>query len=134
MIREAEIVVIYGNPESSGSDQSDWLSTSNLEPNYLNSCPMESCYPHIADLTAIYAMVFERRDGTPSNVRTFDAYIPLIYEFKAQVMYEEWKASWANYNKAIHWAAEPLNIPVAEVAMAWDVVAGIYCKRTRIHL
>jgi lysophospholipase L1-like esterase len=44
----------------------------------------------------------------------------LINEFKEQGVYDECKACWANYNQAIHQAAEAYGIPVAEVGLAWN--------------
>ena len=120
LIREAEIVVFYGNPEDSEYDGTDWVCTSNLEPNYVNSCSMESFDPYIADLEAVYEMIFELRKDKPTIVRAFDAYNPLINLFKQQGVFEECKECWGNYNMAIHQAAEAYNVPVAAVALAWN--------------
>lgn len=121
-IREAEIVVIYGNPGASWAEENpaDWECTNSLEPNYVNNCEMETFGQYIDDLEAIYEIIFELRAGQPTIVRAFDAYNPLIATFKEQGVYEDCKACWANYNAAIHQAAEAFNVPVAEVSVAWN--------------
>ena len=117
-IREAEIVIVYGNPEgSTQGDPADW----NCVPGnrlYVNQCPAFSTYTE--HLQGIYAAIFELRNGQPTIVRAFDAYNPLIARFKEQGVYEECKACWAMYNSAIRQAAAEFSIPVAGVSEAWN--------------
>ena len=121
-IRDAEIVVIYGNPGASWAEDNpaDWECTNSFDPNYVNNCEMETFMQYIDDLESIYEIIFKLREGRPTIVRAFDAYNPLIAVFKEQGVYEDCKACWANYNAAIHQAADAYNIPVAEVAEAWN--------------
>jgi hypothetical protein len=121
-IREAEVIVIYGNPSASWAEDNpaDWMCVSVVGQNYVNNCDMSTFDQYISDLKAIYEIIFELREGKPTIVRAFDAYNPLIARFEEQGVYEECKACWANYNAAIHQAAEAFNVPVAEVAAAWN--------------
>jgi hypothetical protein len=121
-IREAELIVIYGNPEASWSEDNppDWMCVSIVGQNYVNNCELSTFDGYVSDLEAIYEFIFELRAGQPTIVRAYDAYNPLIAHFQEQGVYEECKACWANYNTAIHQAAEAYNVPVAEVAEAWN--------------
>ncbi|TFH33637.1 MAG: SGNH/GDSL hydrolase family protein [Anaerolineales bacterium] len=121
-IREAEVIVFYGNPEDSWEEgnPADWLCVNGIGMNYVNNCEMETFDSYIQILEGIYAKIFELRAGQPTIVRAFDAYNPLITRFKEQGSYEDCKACWANYNAAIHQAAASYNVPVAGVALAWN--------------
>ncbi|MFN2148368.1 MAG: hypothetical protein ACK2T2_08235 [Anaerolineales bacterium] len=121
-IREAEVIVLYGNPTESLDpvNPGDWMCVDDIGENYVNHCELETFKQYIQDLEGIYARIFELRAGQPTIVRAYDAYNPLIARFKEQGVYEECKACWANYNAAIHQAAARYNIPVAQVALAWN--------------
>lgn len=121
-IREAELIVFYGNPIASWGEENpaDWVCTSSVGMNYVSNCELETFEQYIADLEAIYEIIFELRAGQPTIVRAYDAYNPLIARFKEQGVYEDCKACWANYNAAIHQAAETYSVPVAQVAEAWN--------------
>lgn len=121
-IKDAEVVVFYANPEESWEEENpaDWMCVSLQMPNYVNNCEMETFDTYIQHLEEIYQMIFELREGQPTIVRAYDAYNPLITRFKEQGVYEDCKACWANYNAAIHQAAESYNVPVAAVAEAWN--------------
>ena len=121
LIREAEIVVIYGNPNGSINERNpgEWDCVP-PGPNYVNSCEAETFDSYVDDLKAVYDLIFELRADQPTIVRTFDAYNPLINEFKEQGVYEECRACWAFYNAAIYEAAAAFNIPVAQVVRAWN--------------
>lgn len=121
-ISEAEVIVFYGNPSESWDEgnPADWVCTSSVGKNYVNNCETDTFQTYVHDLEAIYSIIFELRDGQPTIVRAYDAYNPLIALFKEQGVYEDCKACWANYNAAIHQAAASKNIPVAEVARAWN--------------
>jgi hypothetical protein len=121
-IREAEVIVLYGNPTESLDPENpgDWMCVDDIGENYVNHCEPETFNQYIQDLEGIYARIFELRAGQPTIVRAFDAYNPLIAHFKEEGSYEACKACWANYNAAIRQAAESYNVPVAEVALAWN--------------
>jgi hypothetical protein len=121
-IREAEVIVFYGNPEESWEEgnPADWLCVNEIGKNYVRNCEMETFDSYIQILEGIYAKIFELRAGQPTIVRAFDAYNPLIAHFKEEGSYDDCKTCWANYNAAIHQAAASYNVPVAEVALAWN--------------
>jgi hypothetical protein len=121
-IREAELIVIYGNLMASWSEDNtaDWVCTSSVGTNYVNNCSMDTFDEYIEDLEGIYEIIFELRAGQSTIVRAFDAYNPLIARFKEQGVYEDCKACWANYNAAIHQAADAYHVPVVKVAEVWN--------------
>lgn len=118
LIPEAEIIVFFANPANSvaSDDPSDWSCIGGV--NYVNKCQDFDTY--ITHLEGIYQLIFELRDGQPTIVRAYDSYNPLIAEFQKQGVYEECKACWADFNAAIHQAADSYDIPVAEVSKAWN--------------
>lgn len=121
-IKDAEVVVFYANPEESREEgnPADWVCVSTLIKNYVNNCEMGTFDTYIQHLEGIYQLIFELREGQPTIVRAYNAYNPLIARFHEQGVYEDCKACWANYNAAIHQAAESYNVPVADVAEAWN--------------
>lgn len=121
-VAEAELIVFYANPEKSinpdrpGDD--GCFQTVNA---YVNDCDPETFAVYVEHLQTIYQRMMELREGQPTIIRAYDAYFPLIDVRKADGdSYEACKACWANYNAAIHQAAESMNIPVAPVAERWN--------------
>jgi hypothetical protein len=125
-IKDAEVIVIYGNPELSidPANPMDWNCGQGSNVFYVNSCEMETFNLYIQHLEEIYAKIFELREGQPTIIRAFDAYNPVIPRETAQEGYQACLACWANYNAAIHQAAETFNVPVAKVAEAWNGADG----------
>ena len=122
--QEAEIIVIYGNPLKSISEDNpmDWnCGTDELQACYVNSCGMDTFELYIEHLKEIYTIILSERDGEPTMIRTFDAYNPIMVRnctpddtFKACL------ECWENFNKAIHQAADEIGVPVAKVFDAWN--------------
>ena len=121
-IPDAEVIVIYGNPEASVDEDNPWDFNcgQGIGDLYVNNCDLESFNLYIDDLDAIYQKIFELRDGQPTIIRAFDAYNPRLPNRQGADAYEECIACWQAYNQAIHIAAERNNIPVAQVAEAWN--------------
>ncbi len=54
-------------------------------------------------------------------IRAFDAYNPrLVSQCLPDGVFDECRACWENYNKAIHIAADEMGVPVANVFDAWN--------------
>jgi len=124
-IREAEIIVFYANPEGSWRDDNpaDWYCIG-ASGNYVNNCDMSTFDTYIADLEAIYQLIFELRDGQPTIIRAYDAYTPRVVNWQADGCFDACHACWDNYNAAIRQAAATYNIPVADVYAAWNGADG----------
>ena len=120
-VAEAELIVFYGNPEGSVNPDhpGDWACVASTGA-YVKDCDPEIFSTYITHIETIYQRMLELRGGQPTIIRAFDAYYPLIDQRMEEGNYEECKSCWANYNAAIHQAAENMNIPVAEVSLAWN--------------
>ena len=117
----AELIVFYANPAGSwrGDNPADWSCTE-YSGNYVNNCEMATFDTYVADLEAIYELIFEMRAGQPTIVRAYDAYNPRVSNWQADGSYDDCRACWDNYNAGIHQAAATYNIPVADVFVAWN--------------
>ena len=120
-IKEAEIIVFYGNPELSKSTDNpwDWNCGQGMEACDVNSCDMETFDLYIEHIKEIYSIIHTLRKGQPTIIRAFDAYNPAINRRCTQ-HYDECLQCWENYNKAIHMAADEMGVPVANVFDAWN--------------
>lgn len=120
-IAEAEIVVFYGNPEMSIYEPrpGDWNCVG-VFGFYVNDCDPEIFTLYIEQIKEVFQLILELREGQPTIIRTYDAYNPLVNQFKKAGAYEECKACWGMYNDAIWKAAEEMRIPVAPVAELWN--------------
>jgi hypothetical protein len=123
-IQEAEIIVFYGNPTLSTSDDhpSDWhCGTNPPQACYVNSCGMETFDQYIKDLKEIYANIYTIRSGKPTMLRSFDAYNPrIVQDCTPDGVFNECLACWENFNSAIHQAGDEMGVPVARVFDAWN--------------
>lgn len=120
LIREAEVVVFYANPQESVSESNpgDWNCVS-LKP-YVNDCSPETFDAYGADLEAIYREILALRGDSSIIIRAFDAYNPLYSVFREHGVYNECVRCWENYNEAIHQAAAVHNVLVAHVYDAFN--------------
>jgi len=120
-IAEAEIVVFYGNPRWSVYEPhpGDWECVP-PGPWYVNDCDPEIFTLYKEHVKEVFQLILELRDGQPTIIRAYDAYNPLINQFKEEGVYEECKQCWGYFNEAFRVAAEEMNIPLAPVAELWN--------------
>ena len=121
LVREAEVVVVYGNPLESRSESFpwDWNCVSSKAP-YARDCAPETFETYRAHLGLIYEEILRLRGDSPILIRAFDAYNPLYSVYREQGVYDECVGCWENYNAAIHHAAATHNVPVARVFDAFN--------------
>jgi hypothetical protein len=120
-IAEAEIVVFYGNPQWSIYEPrpGDW----NCIPSgqwYVNDCDPEIFTLYKEHVKEVFRLILELRDGQPTIIRTYDAYAPLINQFKEKGVYDECKECWEYCNNAFREAADEIGIPLAPVEELWN--------------
>jgi hypothetical protein len=113
VIKEAEIVIFYHNPEGSGLSQ----DVGCIPPQFYapDEISPELFAPYQADLEAIYEEIFALRSEEPIMVLAFDAYFPYYYWWEEAGVFDQCLTYWELYNQAIHAAAEKYDIPVAPV-------------------
>jgi hypothetical protein len=121
LVREAEVVVVFGNPLESRSESHpwDWNCVSSTAP-YARECAPETFDTYRAHMGAIYEEILRLRGDAPVLIRAFDSYNPLYSVFREQGVYDECVGCWENYNEAIHQAAAAHNVPVARVFDAFN--------------
>lgn len=123
-IKDADIIVFYGNPNQSLSlnNPGDWsCGESPVDACYVNSCGMETFDIYIEQIKEIYSIIHTLRKGEPTIIRAYDAYNPGINkQCTKSGVYEKCLECWENYNKAIHIAADEKGVPIANVFDAWN--------------
>jgi hypothetical protein len=112
LLKDAEFVVIWVNPMDSvipeiPMDDGACFGYGGT----VGSCPPEAYEKFTADLKAIYARIFELRDGQPTIVRGLDLYMPRVSQWIKQEKFEACTDCWENLSDATRLAAEAYNIP-----------------------
>ena len=113
VIKEAEIVIFYHNPE--GSDHPDDISC--VPPRFFASDEVspEIFSTYQTNLESIYEKIFALRGEEPITILAFDAYFPYYNWWEEAGIFDQCLTYWELYNQAIHAAADRYNIPVAPV-------------------
>ena len=148
-IRNAEVIVVYGNPFGTEIVKGGDCVTSNKPPAEVGP----PAWPkYIATVKAIYKRIFEIRKGAPVIMRTYTMYVPVLYHAPSQADFPS-VTSWAKagiidvctrkfewYAWAIRQAAAAYKVPVADVYTAFngkthreDPVAKGYIKPDNEH-
>ena len=116
IIKNAEVIVFYANPTNTATGVWDCM---------VFDTPPVDCSPETFDgyvdtLDQIYKEIFRLRNGAPTIIRAFDAYMPWIEMWNRWGLETECGVCWQNYNDAIHRAAEMNNVPIANVYDAFN--------------
>jgi hypothetical protein len=111
VLKDAEVVVMFTNPE----DSMDPEELADLEGCFhykvAGPCRPESFERYTADLTAIWAKILELRDGQPTILRATDIYNPLVSPWKKFGDFAGCTECWENMSNAARLASEAHNIP-----------------------
>lgn len=111
MLKEAEVVVIFLNPEDSIMPENP-LEMDGCFIGYApDSCDPATFEKYTADLKAIWAEIFELREGKATILRATDLYNPLVSPWKEHEVFEACTECWENMSQAARLAAEAYNIP-----------------------
>jgi len=116
VIKNAEVIIFYANPINTASGEWDCMVFDTPPVD----CSPESFNGYVETLDQIYKEIFRLRNGAPTIIRTFDAYMPWIEMWNRWGLEAECGVCWQNYNDAIHYAAEINNVPVANVYDAFN--------------
>lgn len=134
LVRNAEAIVVYGNPTGLGIktvERGDCLCLAGTGCRAPIALGPQTWRPYVATLKAIYKRIFELREGKPVVLRTANWYEPVISHapdspFWAHTSWEEagivdpctmWHESWS---AAIARAASAYRVPVADVYRAFN--------------
>lgn len=115
-VREAEIVVYFGNPE--GSMTGDWQC---IEPPYsVTDCSPDTFMGYRDTMKAIVDEIFALREGKPTAIRATDFYVPILSLWREAAIEEACTICLENFNEAVHQAAQTKNVPIANVYDAFN--------------
>jgi hypothetical protein len=115
-VREAEIVVYFGNPI--GSATGDWQCI--VEPYSVTNCSPETFAGYRETLEEIVAEIFALREGFPTVIRATDFYIPILSLWREANIEADCTHCIDNMNEAVQQAAEAHHVPVAHVFDAFN--------------
>ncbi len=123
LVRDAEIIVVYGNPEGSGftSDIMRCISPSTEERDPPEAYSPEDWQPYRELLDEIYAEIWAIRAGAPTVLRAIDLYNPLISAWQAAGIESECTAAWESSSNVMREAAEANG---ATMVSTYDVLNG----------
>jgi hypothetical protein len=111
LIEDAEYVVIWVNPGGSEIPETSMDFGACFGLGTPGSCPPEAFTKFTANMEAIYARIFELRDGQPTIVRALDFYNPLVSRWINYGSFEKCNFCFENLSDATRLAAEAYNIP-----------------------
>lgn len=124
ILPEAEVIVLYTNPNQSQSDANphDFNCGQNDSACYVNACSAENFEVYVDHLEQIYAAIFEFRQGQPTIIWAYDSYNPVLANRCAdEGVFEACRACWETYSQAAQEAAASYGVPFAHV---FDVFNG----------
>lgn len=118
LVRDAEVIVVSGNPEGSGlADTWNCAIYFEEEPacKQTTDCGPAFFEPYVADIEAIFDEIFKIRDGRPVILRTNDWYLPWgpAQTWATCNQTTVCAGCWREYSDAIHRAAAAHGVPVA---------------------
>jgi hypothetical protein len=118
----AEIVVVYGNPEGSGTtdDMGTCVSTSTARRDPPQRYGVADFAPYEEVLREIYDVIFELRDGRPTIIRAVDLYSPVIADWRAAGIAEECTAAWEIWSQSIRETGAEYAVPTASMFDAFN--------------
>lgn len=123
-VAEAEIIVVYGNPEGSGatSDLGDACVTTSAVPrDPPTRYSAEDFGPYREVLEAIYERVFALVGDRPVIVRAIDLYNPVIADWRLAGVEEQCTEAWEAWSDTIRDAATEFDVPLVSM---YDVFNG----------
>jgi lysophospholipase L1-like esterase len=107
-VRDAEIIVVFGNPENSGVnlDIGICVSTSSQTREPPHAYTPDEWRPYQDVVASIFEEIRALREGTPTVLRAVDAYNPVISPWRDAGIEPECTAAWESWSDAIRETAE----------------------------
>jgi len=116
MVREAEVITVYGNPEGLETGEWDCIDSSAMPVD----CSPDVFEPYVEGLVAIYDRIHELREGEPIIIRAAEPYLAHHTRLRKWGIDAECTECLENYNEAIRWAADERDVPVADIFEAFN--------------
>jgi lysophospholipase L1-like esterase len=115
LARDAEVLVIFGNPLDSVSPEMQSDLESCIMSQQPTGCTTEALAPYQADLEAIYDEIARLREGRPLILRATDIYNPLLSRWREKGIEDACRVCWESVNAAARQAAEGHRVPFVSV-------------------
>ena len=133
LVREAEVIVVFGNPEGSMPTDGSWTgptswidcvhggasvtsldaaAAATYKANIVNSCSRDTFALYRTHLGALFDKIFELRAGTPVIMRATDFYIPVFSLWQAAGVEDCCSTCVEAFSSAIHQVAAEHKVPV----------------------
>jgi hypothetical protein len=122
LIRNAQVLVLFGNPVDSLGPEALAVAESclsNLDPGEEAITP-DSFAQYKADLSAIYDEVAKLREGRPMILRAVGIYNPVISVWREKGFEDVCRAFWDGQNDAVRQAAEQTGVPFVDTYAAFN--------------
>ncbi|HEX2913601.1 MAG TPA: hypothetical protein VH186_22550, partial [Chloroflexia bacterium] len=134
LVREAEVIVVFGNPQTSLPPDGSWsgpnawlgcvnggVSAKGLDPaaaaaynaEVVKTCAPETFAQYKTHFGAVFDKIFELRAGNPVIMRTTDFYIPGFAPMQELGVEGCCTTCVENFSSAVHQVAAEHNVPVA---------------------
>lgn len=135
-LADAEIVVIYGNPNGSGAttDIGICVSTSTARRDAPQHYAVADFAAYEAVLREIYDVVFELRADEPTIIRAIDLYNPVIADWREAGIADECTAAWEMWSETIHETASEYGVLTASMYDAFNGVDHDEDPRTKGYI
>jgi hypothetical protein len=110
-LAEAEMVVMWTNPEDSSDPEYPFENDGCFWSKPPGECSTQGLDRFSADLAAIWARIFELRQGQPVILRGMDFYNPLVAPWQEQDVFEACTECWEILSAAARRASEMQGVP-----------------------
>jgi hypothetical protein len=116
-VREAEIILVYGNPTKSGMvHTSETCMSADLTPREPPSLQTEADWePYRENLREIYERIFALRGGQRTIVRAMDLYIPVLAPWREAGIEPECRPNLELFSAAVRRVADEYGVPTASM-------------------
>jgi hypothetical protein len=116
-IREAEIILVYGNPLDSGlAHTSETCFEADPTPREPPSLQTEADWePYRDDLREIYERIFDLRDGQPTIIRAMDLYLPVLASWREAGIEPECLHNFELFSAAVRHVADEYGVTTASM-------------------
>jgi hypothetical protein len=111
VLKEAEVVVIFLNPEDSILPENPMDFNGCFAFTAPKSCEPTTFEKYTEDMNAIWAEILKLRKGKETILRATDIYNPLVSGWKEKGAFEACTKCWVNMSEAARLAAVANNVP-----------------------
>lgn len=120
-VRDAELVVYFGNPIGLETETNDWACGEGGSDYHVTTCTLEGFAPYQEALEQIAIEIKALRQGQPTVIRATEFYAPKIAQWRDAGVDDGCRACYDHFIGAIRDAAAAQGVPEART---WDLFNG----------